>query len=192
MSPRALSSNHAARPHRLRTALASAPAASLTVAAPIPAAAATTPATGRADDVAQRARLRQLARALVDAGAPGVLVRVDDGRGRPVEIAEQAGWSRRDHVLKAGDEFRVGSGTKTVIATLVLLLVAEGRLGLDDPVEKRLPGKVPGGEAITLRMLLNHTSGLFDYAGDPAIRPAILGRDRRRWTRRDCSPSGQA
>ncbi|MFB9904250.1 hypothetical protein [Allokutzneria oryzae] len=64
--------------------------------------------------------LDRLAREVVDAGAPGVVVRVDDGSGRPVEIAEQARWARRDHLLKASDEFRVGSSTKTVMATLVL------------------------------------------------------------------------
>jgi D-alanyl-D-alanine carboxypeptidase len=41
---------------------------------------------------------------------------------------------------------------------------------------------VPNGKAITLRMLLNHTSGLFDYTQDPAVLPSILGKDRRRWT----------
>ncbi|WP_246610010.1 serine hydrolase domain-containing protein [Nonomuraea rhizosphaerae] len=126
--------------------------------------------------------MRQLAGELVDAGAPGVVVRVDDGRGRPVEIARQAPWSRRDHLLKAGDEFRIGSGTKTMTATLVLQLVAEGKLTLSDPVEKWLPGQVPNGGAITLRMLLNHTSGLYDYTEDAALLPSILGTDRRRWT----------
>lgn len=158
----------------LRVVAASVLAAS--VAAVSPAASAATPyGDGGAE-------IQRLARKLVQAGAPGVIVRVDDGRGRPVEIAEQAPWTRRDHLLEAGDEFRMGSNTKTMMATLVLQLVAEGRLALTDPVAKWLPGKVPNGGAITLRMLLNHTSGLFDYTKDPAIRPSILGKDRRRWT----------
>ncbi|MFJ1705486.1 serine hydrolase domain-containing protein [Kitasatospora sp. NPDC088346] len=134
---------------------------------------------------AQRARLAQLARQLVDAGAPGVVVRVDDGRGRPVEIAEQASWAARDQRLAVGDEFRMGSNTKTVLAVVVLTLVAEGGLDLDEPVERWLPGEVPNGRAITLRMLLNHTSGLYDYTRDPALVRSILGRDRRRWTSTD-------
>ncbi len=129
-----------------------------------------------------RAELRELARDVVAAGAPGVIVRVDDGSGRPVEIAEQAPWAAKDHRLRAGDAFRVGSSTKTMMATLVLRLVAEGRLSLADPVEKWLPGRIPDGDAITLRMLLNHTSGLFDYTEDPAVVPSILGKDRRPWT----------
>jgi D-alanyl-D-alanine carboxypeptidase len=131
---------------------------------------------------AETARLDRLAQAVVDAGAPGVIVRVDDGRGRPVVIAKQAPWTRKDHVLGVADEFREGSATKTMMATLVLQLVARRKLALTDPVEKWLPGQVPGGSAITLRMLLNHTSGLFDFTNDPAIVPSILGKDRRRWT----------
>ncbi|MGK4584912.1 serine hydrolase domain-containing protein [Kitasatospora sp. HPMI-4] len=123
-----------------------------------------------------------MAKRLVDAGAPGVVVRVDDGHGRPVEIVEQAPWAAKDHRLKAGDEFRMGSNTKTMMATIALQLVAEGRLALTDPVEKWLPGQVPNGRAITLRMLLNHTSGLFDYTDDPALVQPILGKDPHRWT----------
>ncbi|WP_231332712.1 serine hydrolase domain-containing protein [Actinomadura graeca] len=168
------------RSRLLRSLTASALAVGLAAATAPPASA--TPQAARAGAGTQRAQLLRLARNLVDAGAPGVIVRVDDGAGRPVEIAEQAAWTRRDHPLQAGDEFRMGSNTKPMIATLVLQLAAEGRLALGDPVEKWLPGQVPGGEAITLRMLLNHTSGLFDYTEDPAIRPSILGKDRRRWT----------
>jgi D-alanyl-D-alanine carboxypeptidase len=154
-------------------------AVSVAVAPVFPAAATTVPAHSGIEG--QRAQLDRLAQALVDAGAPGVIVRVDDGSGRPVEIARQARWTRQDHRLSAGDEFREGSNTKTVMATLVLRLVAEGTLALTDPVEKWLPGKVPGGEAITVRMLLNHTSGLFDYTEDPVLLPSILGTGRR-WT----------
>jgi D-alanyl-D-alanine carboxypeptidase len=143
---------------------------------------ASAPATAWSGTEAQRAQLDQLARKLVDAGAPGVIVRVDDGHGRPIEIAEQAPWTEEDHRLKVTDEFRMGSNTKTVMATLVLQLVAEGKLALTDPVEKWLPGQVPNGNAITLRMLLNHTSGLYDYYYDPTFRPTELGKDPHSWT----------
>ncbi|MGV9705452.1 serine hydrolase domain-containing protein [Streptomyces sp. NPDC003483] len=113
---------------------------------------------------------------------PGVIVRVDDGHGRPVEISEQAAWTTKDHLLRADDEVREASNTKTVMATLVLQLVAEHRLALSDPVDKWLPGQVRNGGAITLRMLLNHTSGLFDYTEDPALAPALTGRDSHVWT----------
>lgn len=153
---------------------------------------ATTPSTAYAVDgsaavrqdgsAETRAHLRALARELVEEGVPGVIVRVDDGHGRPIEIAEQAAWTRKDHRLRADDEVREASNTKTVMATLVLQLVAEHRLALTDPVDKWLPGQVRNGRAITLRMLLNHTSGLFDYTEDPALVPALTGWDPHVWT----------
>ncbi len=57
--------------------------------------------------------------------------------------------------------------TKTFTATTVLQLVGENRLQLDDPIEKWLPGLVQGngydGNQITIRQLLNHTSGIAEY-----------------------------
>ncbi|GLY42906.1 serine hydrolase [Amycolatopsis sp. NBRC 101858] len=100
----------------------------------------------------------------VAAGLPGVIVRVDGGQSPAVNVVRQASWASADHRLDAGDDFKMGSNTKTITAALVLQLVAENRVGLDDSVEKFLPGAVPNGRLITLRMLLNHTSGLEDYA----------------------------
>jgi D-alanyl-D-alanine carboxypeptidase len=68
------------------------------------------------------------------------------------------------------DHFRAGSITKTFIATVVLQLAAEHRLSLSDTVEEHLPGLVRGagndGRALTLRSLLTHTSGLYDFTAD--------------------------
>ena len=55
------------------------------------------------------------------------------------------------------------------MATVVLQLVQEGRLALDQPVARWLPGLLADGGTITVRELLNHTSGLFDYTHDPAF-----------------------
>jgi len=121
----------------------------------------------------------------VTAGAPGVIVRVDNGGGRPIDIARQAAWTTRDHRLAPGDQFRIGSNTKTVVATLVLQLVAQHRVDLADSVEKWLPGLVPNGSAITVRMLLNHTSGLFNYVNDIDVLTAFIGQDTRQWTPRE-------
>jgi CubicO group peptidase (beta-lactamase class C family) len=70
------------------------------------------------------------------------------------------------HVAAAGEEprpdpdtqYRIGSITKTMTAVLVLQLRDEGRLHLDDPLERHLPGTPVG--AVTLRQLLGHASGL--------------------------------
>ncbi|WP_338782592.1 serine hydrolase domain-containing protein [Streptomyces sp. DG1A-41] len=72
--------------------------------------------------------------------------------------------------IARSDHFRAGSVTKTFIATVVLQLAAEHRLSLSDTVEQHLPGLVRGagndGRALTLRSLLTHTSGLYDYTKD--------------------------
>ena len=141
--------------------------------------------TGAAAEAAPRpSQLTRLAQRDVDAGAPGVIVRVDDGTGHVITIARQTGPTRADHRLSPDDEFRMGSNTKTMVATLVLQMVAEHRMRLTDPIEKWLPGLVPNGSAITVRMLLNHTSGLFNYINDHGIIKSFIGQDNRDWTPR--------
>src|SRR4051794_15043792 len=59
--------------------------------------------------------------------------------------------------------FQIGSITKVYTTTLVMELVDEGRVGLDEPVQTYVPGfqlAVPGADAITVRHLLTHTSGI--------------------------------
>lgn len=72
--------------------------------------------------------------------------------------------------VPANGEFRIASNTKTFLAAVVMQLVAEGRLRLTDTVEQHLPGVVRGngndGSRITVRNLLQHTSGLYDYWRD--------------------------
>ncbi|MGR3871372.1 serine hydrolase domain-containing protein [Streptomyces graminifolii] len=84
------------------------------------------------------------------------------------------------------DKFRIASSTKAFVSTVMLQLVGEGRVSLDDTVEHWLPGVVDGngndGSAITVRQLLNHTSGLFNYTADfPAITTAA-GFEADRYT----------
>ncbi|MFD5253530.1 serine hydrolase domain-containing protein [Streptomyces bobili] len=78
--------------------------------------------------------------------------------------------------IARSDHFRAGSITKTFLATVVLQLASEQRLSLADPVERYLPGLVRGagndGRALTLRSLLTHTSGLYDFARETGgVRP---------------------
>ncbi|MFI2778236.1 serine hydrolase domain-containing protein [Streptomyces sp. ALB3] len=82
--------------------------------------------------------------------------------------------------IGVADRFRAGSVTKTFVATVVLQLAEEGVLRLEDSVEDHLPGLVRGhgndGSALTLRALLTHTSGLYDYtAALPAADPVLSG-----------------
>ncbi|MES2338884.1 MAG: serine hydrolase domain-containing protein [Pseudomonadota bacterium] len=62
---------------------------------------------------------------------------------------------------------RIGSITKQFTAAVILQLVEEGRLRLDDPLSKFLPGYPAPGGAATVRQLLNHTSGIRSYTGIP-------------------------
>ena len=63
--------------------------------------------------------------------------------------------------------FRLGSITKQFSAAVVLQLVAEGKLSLDDPLSKFVPGYPEPGARATVRQLLNHTSGIQSYTGIP-------------------------
>jgi D-alanyl-D-alanine carboxypeptidase len=124
--------------------------------------------------------LEQVVRGLVREGAPGALVVVRTRSG--IRRAASGLASRRPRIaMAAADRFQVGSITKTFVATAVLQLVAEGRLRLDDPVERWLPGLVPNGRAITIRELLNHTSGLFDYVDDKPFVRALIAHPARFW-----------
>ncbi|MFF9809732.1 serine hydrolase domain-containing protein [Streptomyces coeruleorubidus] len=70
--------------------------------------------------------------------------------------------------VSAHDKIRIGSITKVFVATVVLQLVAEGRVELDAPVRRVLPGLLPARfAAVTVAHLLNHTSGLPDHVGIP-------------------------
>ncbi|KAA1425554.1 beta-lactamase family protein [Mumia zhuanghuii] len=118
-----------------------------------------------------------------DAGAVGVLAQVRHGR---------AVWKSTSGVSAIGghrpvspqSRYRAGSITKTFLSTVVLQLVAEGRIGLDDPVEDWLPGTIPGGDEIAVRHLLGHTSGLADYRRTLSLPPSqqFIANRWRTWT----------
>ncbi|MFI6810130.1 serine hydrolase domain-containing protein [Streptomyces luteogriseus] len=98
------------------------------------------------------------------AGMPGLFAEVRDGdqvwRGA-AGVADVA----TGRPVTAEMRHRVGSITKTFTAAAVLQQVESGRIGLDAPIGRYLPKLVPGarGDAITVRMLINHTSGLAEY-----------------------------
>lgn len=112
--------------------------------------------------VKDNARLQKVLDELVASGVPGVIAEVRDADG--VWAGESGkGDLRGGRPPRADGLFRAGSVTKTFVATTVLQLVQEGRLGLDDPVERHLPGLLPDGAHSTVRQLLAHRSGLYNY-----------------------------
>lgn len=119
-------------------------------------------------------------RALADGDTPGAAaLTTRDGRSYASRFAA-AGVAdlRTDRPITPADHFRAGSLTKTFIATVVLQLTAEDRLSLDDTVGRLLPGLAPGAtdpRDVTVRELLDHTSGLYNYTADPELSRELHG-----------------
>lgn len=152
----------------VRTGLVAATA--MTAAATLTAAAFAAPAAAAAGHSATQEAMD----AAVKDGVPGVAVQAEDGHG-VWKATSGVGDIKTDTPRSAHDRYRVGSITKTFVSTVLLQLEAEGKLSLDDTVEKWLPGVVRGnghdGTKVTLRQVLNHTSGIYNYTSD-----ADLGR----------------
>ena len=81
----------------------------------------------------------------------------------------------------ADTHFRIASNTKTMTAAVIVLLAQEGKLSLDDPVSKYVPG-VPDGDKITIAQLLEMRSGLYNYTSDPIISETIDTNPAKVWT----------
>ncbi len=107
-------------------------------------------------------QLRQLLDPIVAAGAPGAAVILNDGH-RVRAAGSGLADVRGDRPMRPHLNYRVGSVTKPMVATVVLQLVAEGRLSLSDTVEQWLPGILPYGAQVTVRHLLTMSSGIPEY-----------------------------
>jgi D-alanyl-D-alanine carboxypeptidase len=103
--------------------------------------------------------LQQLVRELVAAGAPGAVARIQD-EGGVEQVASGVADLRTGRAMQPHLHFRAGSVTKSFVATVVLQLVADGKLSLSDSVDRWLPGVLSYGDQINIRQLLNHTSGV--------------------------------
>jgi CubicO group peptidase (beta-lactamase class C family) len=128
---------------------------------------------------------------------PGVhrcLLRVQTPHRRPEGWTRAATTHRDDRGgLDAEVAFRIASVTKMMTATALLVLADQGRCRLEDPTGRYLPSDIvdrfrdrkgrPYGAAVSLRQLLDHTSGLPNFFSQPAILQAVRhGGGRRRFT----------
>ncbi len=120
-----------------------------------------------ADPRAIAAEVDRVAQAAVTNGvSPGLQIAIfKDGAPVLVKGYGQADLEQRAPVAN-GSVFRIGSVTKQFTAAAILKLQEEGRLSVDDRLVKYLP-TFPGADGITIRQLLQHTSGLSNYP-DPA------------------------
>ncbi|MFC9582132.1 serine hydrolase domain-containing protein [Streptomyces yangpuensis] len=125
-----------------------------------------------------RAELQARLDAVRDAGVYGVFSAARDGRERFDGAAGTADLST-GRPVRADLRHRVGSVTKTFTAVAVLQQNAKGRVDLDRPAGDYVPDLLPGerGRKVTVRMLLNHTSGIEDYIADafPSLQQGTTG-----------------
>lgn len=118
-------------------------------------------------------------------GLPGISILIRDSKGTwtggagMADIA--AGISMKPCTVSKG-----ASTTKTFIAVLTLLMAEEGKLGLDEKASKYLPeevtSKVRNAGECTVRMLLNHTSGIYDVIDDNGFYLAVLNDPSHTWS----------
>ncbi|GGX97317.1 serine hydrolase domain-containing protein [Streptomyces hiroshimensis] len=153
-------------------------------AAAMAAAALTAPAAAEAADAPSAAggghgrhsATRSAMEAQVAAGIPGVLGQARDDHGT-WRASAGVGDRTTQRPRLPQDRFRIASISKVFTSVVLLQLEAEGRIGLDDSVERWLPGVVRGnghdGREITVRQLLNHTSGIYNYSEDPGFQKLI-------------------
>ncbi|MED1918060.1 serine hydrolase, partial [Bacillus thuringiensis] len=113
-----------------------------------------------------RNSVKQAMRDTLHLGIPGILAKTSEDGKTWGYAAGVANLSTKEP-MKTDFRFRIGSVTKTFTATVVLQLAGENRLNLDDSIEKWLPGVIQGngydGNQITIRQILNHTSGIAEY-----------------------------
>jgi D-alanyl-D-alanine carboxypeptidase len=85
--------------------------------------------------------------------------------------------------IEPNSAFRVASLSKTFVAVMLLQLVADGTIGLDDPVVAHAP-ELTIADGVTIRQLLAHRSGIPEHA-DGELAPAVLADPAKPWTPRD-------
>jgi len=116
---------------------------------------------------------------------PGIALHVTTPKFEILETRGYADWEKaipleKDHL------FRIASCTKTFIATLTLMLHFEGELDLDDKITEYLPesitNRIEYADQISIRQMLNHTSGIFNAGDNPEYWAALYGDPTKEWT----------
>jgi D-alanyl-D-alanine carboxypeptidase len=131
------------------------------------------------------ARDRQLTKSITstvrDASVPGAIVGVWKQGKRPYVRAFGVRNTATERRMRRNLYMRVGSVTKTFTVTALLQLVGEGKVALDDPIGKYVPGIV-NGDTVTLRQLASMTSGIEGYTQSPAFYDVFVTNPYRAWT----------
>ncbi|MFK4085551.1 serine hydrolase domain-containing protein [Kribbella sp. NPDC020789] len=133
------------------------------------------------------AAVQEILDEIAASAASAVLAEVRDG-GRVWRGSSGVSELGTTKPVATAGRFRAGSITKSFVATVVLQLAGEHRLGLDDTLDHWLPGVVAEGNRITVRQLLQHTSGIVNYTNTRAFRDLygtadqVLALRDRTWT----------
>ncbi|MBN0042581.1 beta-lactamase family protein [Streptomyces actuosus] len=145
--------------------------AALCLAALAPAVPAAAADAGPDHDRALRRRLERLVHS--PGGPPGVItVLRADGHTRVVRAGVADLATGRPPRIR--DHMRIASTAKAFSAAVALALVDHGALGLDDTIRERLPQLPRDWGRVTLRQLLQHTSGLPDYTENPEFIAEVI------------------
>ncbi|MEU4652268.1 serine hydrolase domain-containing protein [Nocardia fluminea] len=137
---------------------------------------ATSCAVDTSPDVTEsgRAEITAALNNAVSQGYPGAQAVITDN-GHTWTVAAGVADLATGRPFSGDDQLRIASNTKPFVATVMLQLVAESKVELDAPVERYLPGVVHGpgidGNRITIRNLLQHSSGLPEYAAEFGAPP---------------------
>ncbi|KAA5547774.1 serine hydrolase domain-containing protein [Adhaeribacter rhizoryzae] len=120
----------------------------------------------------------------IKAGLPGIAVLVRDKSGTWAGSGGQADIKENTPMLPCHIS-KTASLTKIFIATLALKLAEEGKINLDEKIAEKLPAniisKIKNAETATLRNLLNHTSGIYDFSNNNNFYLALLNYPTKKW-----------
>ncbi|WP_320169891.1 serine hydrolase domain-containing protein [Maridesulfovibrio sp.] len=129
---------------------------------------------------------------------PGAVMCVETPEGEKWTMSTGVGVINPRMPVSAGHRFRIGSITKTFVASLVLMLVSEGKVELDARVHSILPDMIAEDNPVTIRHLLQMRSNLGNFADNRAFLAEFRTTPRKKWTpegllefrRCPCGPSG--
>ncbi|HEY0844889.1 MAG TPA: serine hydrolase [Noviherbaspirillum sp.] len=141
----------------------------------------------RRDTDAQRAVQQILDKAAYTYRIPGSIIAIRDDQGNTWATTNGYADLTTRAPITTDMLFRIGSNTKTFVGTLILQLADAGKLNLDAPVNTYLGAEMSAymsaydGSIITVRHLLNHTSGIFNFTADPAWGNAFISEPYKQY-----------
>jgi peptidoglycan/LPS O-acetylase OafA/YrhL/CubicO group peptidase (beta-lactamase class C family) len=133
-------------------------------------------------DPALAAELQRILDATVaDGSIPGAVVAVNIPGYEPWTSASGLADRKAGVAMTADTRVRIASISKIFTAVVILQMIEEGIVELDAPMEAYVPGLLANGDTITVRQLLQHTSGLYDYLEDRNYVPRAYEDPNRIW-----------